>query len=174
MKRLYFKYGVMGSSKSAQALMTAFNYTQKGYKVLLIKPSVDTREKSPVISSRIGLTAPCFTFDKSTNLIDFVLKTDPDTQVLIVDEAQFCTKEQIDELKELTKIKPPTDPVDPTPPNPTLPYEKSANAACTYLIPHSGLNDFEFPIVSDELSADSLKKAQNICIEELDNIPFLP
>ncbi|MBP5694255.1 MAG: thymidine kinase [Bacilli bacterium] len=102
MKRLYFKYGVMGSSKSAQALMTAFNYTQKGYKVLLIKPSVDTREKSPVISSRIGLTAPCFTFDKSTNLIDFVLKTDPDTQVLIVDEAQFCTKEQIDELKELT------------------------------------------------------------------------
>ena len=92
----------MGSSKSAQALMTAFNYTQKGYKVLLIKPSVDTREKSPVISSRIGLTAPCFTFDKSTNLIDFVLKTDPDTQVLIVDEAQFCTKEQIDELKELT------------------------------------------------------------------------
>ena len=102
MKRLYFKYGVMGSSKSAQALMTAFNYSQKGYKVLLIKPSVDTREKSSVISSRIGLTAPCFTFDKSTNLIDFVLKTDPHTQVLIVDEAQFCTKEQIDELKELT------------------------------------------------------------------------
>jgi len=101
MKRLYFKYGVMGSSKSAQALMTAFNYTQKGYKVLLIKPNIDTREAEDVISSRIGLKAPCKTFDISTNLIKFVSQF-KGTQVVIVDEVQFCTKAQIDQLKELT------------------------------------------------------------------------
>ena len=44
MKKLYFKYGVMGSSKSAQALMTKFNYEQKGFRVLLIKPSIDNRD----------------------------------------------------------------------------------------------------------------------------------
>lgn len=44
MKKLYFKYGVMGSSKSAMALMTAFNYRQQGFNVLLLKPSLDTRE----------------------------------------------------------------------------------------------------------------------------------
>jgi len=101
MKRLYFKYGVMGSSKSAQALMTAFNYTQKGYNVLLTKPKVDTREKESVIKSRIGLKAACHTFDKDTNLVQFV-KSFPGTQVVIVDEVQFCTKAQIDQLKELT------------------------------------------------------------------------
>ena len=101
MKRLYFKYGVMGSSKSAQALMTAFNYTQKGYDVLLMKPKVDTREKEEIIRSRVGLKAACKVFDKATNLIEFVAKY-PSTQVVIVDEVQFCTKEQIDQLKELT------------------------------------------------------------------------
>ncbi|MBQ8468150.1 MAG: thymidine kinase [Clostridia bacterium] len=101
MKRLYFKYGVMGSSKSASALMTAFNYRQKGYNVLLAKPSIDTREGRDVISSRIGLSAECKVFSKSKNLINFV-KENGGADVVIVDEAQFCTAKQIDELKELT------------------------------------------------------------------------
>lgn len=100
MKRLYFKYGVMGSSKSASALMTAFNYRQKGYSVLLAKPSIDTRDKN-VISSRIGLSSPCQVFDKNTNLVEFT-KGFGKVDVVIVDEAQFCTKEQINQLKELT------------------------------------------------------------------------
>ncbi len=102
MKRLYFKFGTMGSSKSAQALMTAYNYRQRGYKVLLIKPSVDSREGASIIKSRIGLSSPCKLFDTNTNLCDFV-STFTDTQVVIVDEAQFCTKAQIDELKHLTE-----------------------------------------------------------------------
>jgi len=101
MKRLYFKYGVMGSSKSAQALMTAFNYRQKGYRVLLAKPSVDTREGKDIISSRIGLSAECKVFSKTKNLINFV-KENGGADVVIVDESQFCTAKQIDELKELT------------------------------------------------------------------------
>lgn len=102
MKRLYFKYGVMGSSKSAQALMAAFNYRQRGYNVLLMKPSIDTRESSNIISSRIGLSSPCVTFDKNANIID-VVHSHPGTQVVIVDEVQFCSAQQIDELKALTE-----------------------------------------------------------------------
>ena len=101
MKKLYFKYGAMGSSKSANALMTAFNYRQKGYNVLLLKPALDTREKKSVISSRIGLSHPCYTFDRQTDLFDYV-KQFGNMQIVIVDEVQFCTKEQIDQLKQLT------------------------------------------------------------------------
>ena len=102
MKRLYFKYGVMGSSKSAQALMTAFNYRQKGYNVMLMKPSIDTRESSDIISSRIGLESPCVTFDKDANIIDIV-HSHSEVQVVIVDEVQFCSAKQIDQLKFLTE-----------------------------------------------------------------------
>ncbi len=102
MKRLYFKYGAMGSSKSAQALMTAFNYRQRGYHVLLIKPKIDTRENDSIIKSRIGLTATCTLVDKQENIFNLVTSK-PDIQVVIVDEAQFCTKEQIDQLKKLTQ-----------------------------------------------------------------------
>lgn len=55
MPKLYFKWGCMNSSKSAQALMTKFNYTEKGYSVALMKPSVDRRGGADVIRSRIGL-----------------------------------------------------------------------------------------------------------------------
>ena len=57
MAKLYFKYGAMGSSKSAQALMTKFNYEEKDRKVWLIKPSIDTRDGSDTVYSRIGLSA---------------------------------------------------------------------------------------------------------------------
>ena len=102
MKKLYFKYGAMGSSKSAQALMTAFNFNQKGYEVLLMKPSIDTREGKAVISSRIGLQRDCLTFSKDQNLYDLVINS-PSVQVVIVDEAQFCTTKQINELKQITE-----------------------------------------------------------------------
>lgn len=101
MKKLYFKYGVMGSSKSAMALMTAFNYRQKGFNVILMKPSLDTREADNVIKSRIGLSYPCLMFSKEENLVSLVEKY-AGVQIVIVDEAQFCTKEQIDQLKKLT------------------------------------------------------------------------
>lgn len=55
MAKLYFKYGAMGSSKSAQALITQFNYEELGMTVWLIKPSVDDRDGANIIRSRIGL-----------------------------------------------------------------------------------------------------------------------
>lgn len=103
MKKLYFKYGTMGCSKSAQALMTAFNYNQKGYEVLLLKPEIDTRDTKDgkiVIHTRIGISRECVAFSSLENLYELAKKNS--ANVVIVDEAQFCTKEQIDQLKQLT------------------------------------------------------------------------
>ncbi|MBO7246061.1 MAG: hypothetical protein J6V56_04790, partial [Clostridia bacterium] len=57
MAKLYFKYGAMGSSKTASALITKFNYEERGMKVWLIKPSLDTRDGVGTVRSRIGLEA---------------------------------------------------------------------------------------------------------------------
>lgn len=113
MPRLYFKYGTMGSSKSAQALMCKFNYEQKGMKVLLLKPSLDNRDdkkgETPYVRSRIGLSSPCSVFTPTysiTELYDSLVAKNGKYDCLIVDEAQFCTKEQVDELKQLTRQLP--------------------------------------------------------------------
>lgn len=108
MSKLYFKYGVMGSSKSAQALMCKFNYEQQGFKVLLLKPQTDTRDISGgkiIVRSRIGLTSECMTFDDETNLYDLTKnETNLDSNaIIIVDECQFMTKEQVNELKEVSR-----------------------------------------------------------------------
>ena len=100
----------MGSSKTAQALMTRFNYIQKGYDVLLIKPVIDTRDivdGEIVVKSRIGIYANCKVFDRNTNLFDFIEAQGfmQDKKVVIVDEVQFCTAEQIDQLHDVsTKV----------------------------------------------------------------------
>ena len=111
MSKLYFKYGAMGSSKTAQALMTRFNYLQKGYDVLLIKPIIDDRDiinDEIVVKSRIGIYASCKVFNKNTNLFDFVKSLNflEDKKVVIVDEVQFCTEEQIDQLHDVSTIVP--------------------------------------------------------------------
>lgn len=111
MPRLYFKYGTMGSSKSAQALMCKFNYEQKGMKVMLVKPSIDTRgddEKDIKVRSRIGLSASCEIIRAGESFVALYnkIKAERGCDCIIVDEAQFCTTEQVDQLKELTKFVP--------------------------------------------------------------------
>ena len=110
MPRLYFKYGTMGSSKSAQALMCKFNYEQKGMKVLLVKPSLDNRDDvdTPKVRSRIGLVCECETMGPDGSFVELFKKYNDKGQCdcIIVDEAQFCTTKQVDELKDLTKFVP--------------------------------------------------------------------
>ena len=62
MAKLYFRYGTMGSSKTANALMTRFNYIERGYHVLLLKPALDSRDAGGIVRSRIGLTAEAVLF----------------------------------------------------------------------------------------------------------------
>ena len=102
MNKLYFRYGTMGSSKTAQALMCRFNYIQKGFSVLLAKPIIDTR--STRVESRIGLSAECLNVKKDESFADIYNQIKPD--VIIVDECQFLTKKQVEDLKELTQYVP--------------------------------------------------------------------
>lgn len=105
MGKLYFKYGVMGSSKTANALMCRYNYLQKGKNVLLMKSAIDTREKIDTITSRIGLSAPCHAFETKDNLIDVFEKLNKQKKIdiVIVDECQFCSQKQIDQLRQIAE-----------------------------------------------------------------------
>ena len=100
MAKLYFKYGAMGSSKSAQALITKFNYEELGMSVWLIKPSVDTRDGADIIRSRIGLEAHAQIITPETDIVS-AYATAGRHDVIIADEAQFFTPEQIDQLRIL-------------------------------------------------------------------------
>lgn len=100
MAKLYFKYGAMGSSKSAQALITQFNYEELGMAVWLIKPSTDTRDGADIIRSRIGLERRAQVITPEQDIVDEYKKTGK-FDVIISDEAQFFTPEQIDQLRTL-------------------------------------------------------------------------
>ena len=100
MAKLYFKYGAMGSSKSAQALITKFNYEELGMSVWLIKPSVDTRDGADVIKSRIGLEAHAQVITPEQDIVAEYRKVGRH-DVIISDEAQFFTPAQIDQLRAL-------------------------------------------------------------------------
>ena len=101
MAKLYFKYGAMGSSKTAQALITKFNYEERGMKVWLIKPAIDNRDGRDVIKSRIGLFAYSTTIEKSESIFDLFRSEMSEADVIIADECQFFSPEQIDELRRI-------------------------------------------------------------------------
>lgn len=100
MAKLYFKYGAMGSSKSAQALITQFNYEELGMAVWLIKPSVDVRDGADIVRSRIGLARRAQVIFPQDNLLDAFAQAGT-FDVIIADEAQFLTPDQIDQLRQI-------------------------------------------------------------------------
>lgn len=102
MAKLYFKYGAMGSSKTAQALITKYNYEENDLSVWLLKPSADTRDGQTVLRSRIGLEAKVDTVPPETDLVAlFQQKRLGNCNVIIVDECQFLTPAQIDQLRSI-------------------------------------------------------------------------
>ncbi len=105
MAKLYFKYGAMGSSKSARALIAKFNYEEGDNKVWFIKPSIDTRESRPVVKSRIGIEAPVQIINKDDNLFQIFSGLDYQVDVAIVDEAQFLTPAQVEQLRKIVDLK---------------------------------------------------------------------
>ena len=100
MAKLYFKYGAMGSSKSAQALITKFNYEERGMSVWLIKPSIDDRDGADILRSRIGLEAKAHVITPDQNICE-VYKEIGAHDVIISDESQFFTPAQIDQLRTI-------------------------------------------------------------------------
>lgn len=122
MAKLYFKYGAMGSSKSANALMTEYNYKEVGKKVILAKPCIDNRDGEKVIKSRIGLGNHCVYLEELLNeevvsmleticqnpqseeaidIIGRLRTTSMDCDAIIVDEAQFADPKHIDLLSDI-------------------------------------------------------------------------
>lgn len=101
MAKLYFKYGAMGSSKTAQALITKFNYEERGMKVWLIKPALDTRDGKSTVRSRIGLFAECDTVAEDVDLFDLYHTAHGSADVIIADECQFFTDAHVDALRRL-------------------------------------------------------------------------
>ena len=100
MAKLYFKYGAMGSSKTATALITKYNYEERGMKVWLIKPAADSRDGAFLLRSRIGLTAECEAVGPEKDIRE-IYRQHGKVDVIIVDECQFLTAPQIDQLREL-------------------------------------------------------------------------
>ena len=102
MAKLYFKYGAMGSSKTAQALITKYNYEENDLQVWLIKPGADTRDGENAVRSRIGLQANAQVIPADMNIYDFFAAHKAGAcDVVILDECQFMTEAQIDQLREI-------------------------------------------------------------------------
>ena len=101
MAKLYFKFGAMGCSKTAQALITKFNYEERGMKVLLVKPSTDNRDGATTVRSRIGLQAEAIAVPEDQDLYDLYKDENSDCNVIIVDECQFLHPDQVDQLSRV-------------------------------------------------------------------------
>ncbi|MCR5573155.1 MAG: thymidine kinase [Candidatus Saccharibacteria bacterium] len=98
MAQLYFRYGAMGCGKTVQLLQVAFNYEERGRKVCVIKPATDTKNGDKLLS-RIGLERKTnFCFSRRTNLFNRIKKEYSDVDCVLVDEAQFLTPAQADQL----------------------------------------------------------------------------
>ena len=95
MAKLYFRYGAMGSSKTANAIMVRYNYLERGQKVLMLKPKLDSRDGETMVASRCGLSCACgYMEDVDTYPVE-------EYDCVIVDEAQFLTKAQVEKLVEI-------------------------------------------------------------------------
>lgn len=103
MAKLYFKYGTMGSSKTAQALITKYNYEENGMTVWMVKPSADQRDGEIILRSRVGLQSPAEVITPEADIKELFTHRDK-TDVIIVDECQFLTREQIDQLRDIVDV----------------------------------------------------------------------
>lgn len=104
MAKLNFKYSTMNAGKTLDLIRTVYNYDENGYKVLVLKPKIDTKGEDYIVS-RVGVSRKVdYLIDKKDSIVDLIKKDLDDTKSIFVDEAQFLTKEQIDELFLISKV----------------------------------------------------------------------
>lgn len=97
MAKISFRYGAMGSSKTANILMIKYNFEEKGKKAILLKPKLENRDGAKKIKSRIGLEAKCQYIE------DYLANIKP-CDCILIDEAQFLTTEQVDEFVRIADM----------------------------------------------------------------------
>ncbi len=101
MAKLYFRYGAMGSSKTANALMVHYNYIERGLKALLLKPRLENRDGDKMIRSRIGLEYECSFVEDFIENVGSEYDRAKEYDAIVVDEAQFLTEDQVDYFSEI-------------------------------------------------------------------------
>lgn len=103
--KLYFRYGTMGSAKTALLLTQAYNFEERKMSYVCLKPVVDTREKDNVIRSRIGIERKCTWIYADTDLYEMARNLFEEAGAVIdwmlVDEAQFLSEQQVDQLARI-------------------------------------------------------------------------
>ena len=101
MAKLYFRYGAMGCGKTMQLLQVAFNYEERGHKVCVIKPATDTKNGNKLLT-RIGPERETdFCFTKDDDIYAKISESYKDVACVLIDEAQFLTAEQVDQLMKV-------------------------------------------------------------------------
>lgn len=105
MAKLHFKYGAMNSGKTDTLIKTAYNYTENGLRPIVVKPAIDTKGKAQIVARAGGVRDVDILADETTDLRRQIMKLHTQTPVhaVLVDEAQFLTSEQIDQLLDIAK-----------------------------------------------------------------------
>jgi len=105
MSKLYYRYGAMNSGKTTLLLQVAHNYEERGMKVIILKPKIDTKGNDKIVT-RIGLKRKVdHLIEHDEKLSSYLNKIDKDIECILVDEAQFLTRDQVDELFMFSKLK---------------------------------------------------------------------
>ena len=105
MSKLYFRYGAMNSGKTTLLLQVAHNYEERGMKVVILKPGIDTKGDNKIVT-RIGLTREVdYVVKSDEKIINYLNSLPEDVVCILIDEAQFLTRDQVDELFMFTKLK---------------------------------------------------------------------
>ena len=104
MAKLYFYYSSMNAGKSTNLLQSSYNYRERGMNTLVLAPAFDDRFESGKVTSRIGIEADATTFRNDTDLLEIVTSANEEQRVhcVLIDEAQFLTRDQVFQLSELT------------------------------------------------------------------------
>jgi thymidine kinase len=104
MAKLYFYYSSMNAGKSTALLQSSYNYRERGMNTLVMAPQLDNRYGAGKVASRIGLEADATTFSPDTDLFEIIaaLQNEQAVHCVLIDEAQFLTKEQVFQLGEVT------------------------------------------------------------------------
>lgn len=102
MAKLYFYYSAMNAGKSTVLLQSSYNYKERGMKTFLFTPAIDNRFQTGVIHSRIGLSEKAFEFNRQHDLYHTVKDQEDLFACILIDEAQFLSREQVHQLTEIT------------------------------------------------------------------------
>lgn len=101
MAKLYFRYSCMGAGKSIDLLKVAYNYEERGHKVMLLTAEIDDRYEKGKITTRIGISRDAYTFKDSTNIYILCQSLNFKPSCILIDEAQFLTKEHVYQLSNI-------------------------------------------------------------------------